>query len=215
MAFVRKITLDEGVVGIWELSEDAVSLADKFIFWGSEKKEFENIKAGRRKKEYLAVRLLLLELLGTKVKISYDDYGRPAIKGSGLNLSISHSNDLAVVFISPLKIGIDVEGSERKIEKVASRFLHESEKSFISTCMDRQKTTILLWCAKEAIYKCSEIQGIDFSKEIIISPFSAEQGTAFTGRTVCGGKSIFYRLKYFDFKNNLVVFCVEKEIGTN
>jgi len=211
MAFSKKIELEEGVIGIWEMTEETASLLSLFQFSDREKKEFEQLSSERRKREYLAVRLLLKELLGAPPEILYNHLGRPRLKNSGYNLSISHSADLAVVFLSPKKIGIDVENTERNIEKVATRFLNVHEKEFVKTSANQQKTMIVLWCAKEAIFKCSEKQGIDFGKEIYIPPFSETGNTGFKGIKTQSGSSIFYRLQQFECKNNTIVFCVEEE----
>ena len=210
MAFVKKIEQDDGIIGIWEITEEVKSLTNEFLFSDKEKKEFEKITADRRKKEFLVVRLLLQELLNKKTEIFYSGSGRPKLKNFDLNLSISHSRDVAVIFLSKQKIGIDVENEERKIGNVAQRFLHESEKEFILSCKNQQKTTILFWCAKEAIFKCSEEQGIEFSKEILISPFFVENESNFEGKKIQFNKNTFYRLQHFNYKNNVIVFCVEE-----
>ena len=118
MAFVKKIEIKEGLVGIWEITEDADSLAAEFNFSDTEKKEFEKISFEKRKKEYITVRLLLESLLNKKPDICYEKSGRPKLNNVDYNLSISHSKDLVVVFLSRQKIGIDVENVERKIENV-------------------------------------------------------------------------------------------------
>ena len=137
MAFVQKIEFEEGIIGVWEITEDINLLVQKFQFLDSEKEEYDKFSSERRKKEFLAVRLLLQELLNKKPEIIHDDSGRGTLKNSGFNLSISHSKELAVVFLSKRKIGIDVENVERKIEKIAQRFLHKSE-------MDSVRVVIIL-----------------------------------------------------------------------
>lgn len=211
MGFAKKIELREGIIGIWEISEEAGFLASQFNFSEVEKKEFENISADRRKREFIIVRMLLEELLNRKPDILYDASGRPSLKHSGFNLSISHSQDLVVVFLSHWKIGIDAENAGRKIENVAHRFLNESEKKFVKDSSNQQKTMILLWCAKEAIFKCSEKQGIDFCENILVPAFSIESESVFTAVKSMQNKNTFYRLQHFIYKNNVVVFCVEEE----
>ncbi|MCG6190706.1 4'-phosphopantetheinyl transferase family protein [Maribellus maritimus] len=212
MAFAKKIELADGIVGIWEITEELEVLYCQIYFSETEKKEFEMFSSIRRKKEFIVVRLLLQKLLGKKTEILYDDSGRPLLKNSTTNLSISHSRDLAVVFLSKKRIGIDVEDSKRKIENVAQRFLDEKEKRFVKDCGNPQKATILLWCAKEAIFKCSERQGIDFRSEIFISPFSIHKNKKFRGEKVRENENITYQLQHFDYKNNVIVFCVEDVI---
>ncbi|QGY42432.1 4'-phosphopantetheinyl transferase superfamily protein [Maribellus comscasis] len=212
MAFAKRIEQTDGVVGIWEITEELDVLYRQIHFSEKERKEFEMFSSIRRKKEFIAVRLLLQKLLGKKAEILYEDSGRPLLKNSTTNLSISHSGDLAVVFLSKKRIGIDVEDSKRKIENIAQRFLHEKEKSFVKDCGNPQKATILLWCAKEAIFKCSEKQGIDFRSEIFIPPFALLKEKKFKGEKVRENENITYQLQHFEYKNNVIVFCVEDVI---
>ncbi len=209
MVFVKKIETEEGLIGIWEITGEADNLISKFCFSDNEKREFEKISFERRKKEFIAVRLILEKLLNKKTEIFYDISGRPLLKDSDLNLSISHSKDLVVVFLSKQKIGIDVENVERKIENIARRFLNQSEMDFVQTCADRQKAMILMWCAKEAIFKCSEKQGIHFNREIEVFPFSLDNEKFFGAKKSQTEKKVSFRLQHFEYKNNVVVFCVE------
>lgn len=210
MAFTEKIALEEGIIGIWEITEKVNSLRSKFHFSDAERIEFEKISSEKRQREYLTVRLLVQKLMNAKTEILYDNSGKPSLKNSDLNLSISHSNNLAVVFLSKRKIGIDVENVKRNIENVANRFLNDSEKEFVRINRNPQKAKILIWCAKEAVFKCSENQGIDFIKEIIISLFSADNEKVFEGKLIQSGKTTYYQLQHFIYKNNVVVFCVEE-----
>ena len=132
MAFVRKIETEVGVLGIWKLSESDADLISQFKFSEKEIEEFSKIKVERRKKEYIAIRLLLNELLNKKPEIAYLDSGKPELKNSSSNISISHSSDFVVAIVSEKNIGIDVENTQRNIDKIATRFLSENELSIES-----------------------------------------------------------------------------------
>ncbi|NOR74220.1 MAG: 4'-phosphopantetheinyl transferase superfamily protein [Draconibacterium sp.] len=206
MAFVKKIEIEIGVLGIWKLSESVTDLISQFQFSEKEITEFSRIKVERRKKEYIATRLLLNELLDKRPEITYLDSGKPELKNSIINISISHSSDFVVVIISEKNVGIDVENTQRNINKIATRFLSKNELTHISYLSDKQKITVLYWSAKEAVFKCTNKNGVQFNKQIIIQPFEIENKGKFAAIL---NKSTHYKLWYFFLENNVIVYCVE------
>ena len=210
MTLAKKIETEAGLLGIWDLEESLEQLFDNFRFSETEKKEFGCISSERRKKEYIAVRLLLENLLNFKPEIVYEKTGKPLIKNSSLNISVSHSADLAVVLVSGKNVGIDVENTERNIDKIASRFLNENEINTISAFQHPQQAKILFWSAKEAIFKCACFEGIQFNRQINIQPFVLEKDGKFSGELKTETGCIKFELWYFFHKNNVVVFCVEE-----
>ncbi|MCD6354371.1 MAG: 4'-phosphopantetheinyl transferase superfamily protein [Prolixibacteraceae bacterium] len=214
MPFIKKITTQAGILGIWRLQEPVENLLRKFHFSVEEKEEFRKIKAEKRKAEYLAVRLLLEKLTGVKPTILYSESGKPSLKNETQQLSISHSAELVVVLLSNWNVGVDVENIYRDVRKIETRFLHNNELEFISKTNSQQVTKILYWSAKEAIFKCSHEQGILFNEQISILPFQLEKEGRFEGLLILDGKKTEFQLEYFFYENNVVVCCVEKEINT-
>lgn len=208
MPFSKKIETPEGVIGIWELAENSSELRAGFQFSNSEKATFENLKIEKRKKEFLAVRLLLKKILGQKAEIIYDETGKPKIKNSRLNISISHSAQLAVVFLSQKNIGIDAENIRRNIHPVVNRFLSEKEKEQTNNEPDTQTAQIIYWCAKEAIFKCCREKDIQFNTEILIQPVKTP--LSLHGKLVKNNRTGYFNLMYFFHQNNVVVYCVEQ-----
>ncbi len=206
MPIIEKINTEAGVLGIWKLSESASELISNFQFSEKEKEEFDKIKVERRKKEYIATRLLLKGLIDKKPKILYLESGKPVLKNSHENISISHSSEFIVILISEKNIGIDVENTHRNIKKIANRFLCEEELNYIQNTADPQTATILYWSAKEAIFKCTDDDGILFDKQIFIQPFEIKTEGNFNATL---NKDTRYKLWYFFIENNVVVYCVE------
>ena len=206
MPFLEKIETEIGALGIWKLSESVTELVAQFRFSDIEKKEFGKIKFDRRKTEYLATRLLLQLLLNKKPEINYLESGKPKLNNSSKNISISHSADFVVVLLSEKNIGIDVENIHRKIEKIATKFLHKDELKVIGKSNNKQVAAVLYWSAKEAIFKCTGQDGIQFNTQIIIEPFSIKNEGYFVGTL---NKKIHYKLWYRFYENNVIVYCVE------
>ena len=208
MPLTEKIETEVGVLGVWKLSETTSEIVANFTFNEKEKTEFKKITADKRKTEYLATRILLQELLNVKPEISYHKSGKPELVNIQKNISISHSSDFVVVLVSDKNIGIDVENTDRNIKKIANRFLCDDELKHIEKLENPQSVSILYWSAKEAIFKCTDKDGIQFDKQILIHPFEIKKDGVFTGTL---NKNIQYKLWYMFYENNVVVYCVELE----
>jgi phosphopantetheinyl transferase len=211
MPFITEIQTRFGKAGIWELTESPQELSEYFQFTPLEKSEFEKINAPKRQIEYLATRLLLQKLLGRKTKISYQPDGRPVLEESQFNVSISHSANLVVVLLSDIACGVDAELKNRNIDKIAQRFLHPDEMGYIESSDNRRFLQMLYWCAKEAIFKCSRQHGILFDQQIKIEAFDFEHEYFFNGTLNSENTIENYSLQFMEFKNNIIVFCVEME----
>jgi phosphopantetheinyl transferase len=209
MPYVKKIETENGVIGIWEISDSVASLISAFQFSENEETEYKKFRGEKRLKEYLATRLLLQQVLGDKTEVVYHKSGRPLLQNPKLNISISHSSDYVVVFVSNELCGIDVEKVYRNIDRVTKRFLHPEELAWIENSNQRQMLKIIHWCAKEAIFKCSCEYGIRFDTQIFITPFKLWETKLFTGKLTVANKVVHYILRYFNFGNNMVVYCVE------
>ncbi len=209
MPFLKKITAPAGTIGIWKLSETSSDLISGVQLSDSEKAAFKNIKNEKRKKEYLAVRALLEKMTGTDTKIDYEKNGRPKLESSPQNISISHSAELAVILLSEENAGIDVENTGRNIAPVAKRFLSQAELIHTENLPDKQVVQIIYWSAKEAIFKCSSEENIQFSSQIRILPFELKDEGNLQGELKIKDQTFNFDLSYFRVENNVVVYCVE------
>lgn len=210
MPFEKKINTPVGTIAIWKLGDSLEELNGLYTLNNSDEEKFGQLTAERRKKEFLASRILVENILGKNQEIYYHQSGKPFLKGSKINISISHSADFVSVFISEKKIGIDIEQTTRNIDRVATRFLHPKEQAFIKRLENQQLAKILFWSAKEAIFKCSDLQGIEFNKQIIIAPIDFNNSNKFEGTLQHSLKNVNYMLHYFLLENNVMVYCVEQ-----
>ena len=129
---------------------------------------FDKISDSSRRQCAMASRILLRLGLSRAVerrvapadwKFKTLTHGKPAVAGGlpDVKFSVSHTNQLAAVAISPrLEVGIDVEGVDQNVsEGVVADFSHPQEKSMLSNLLPRQKVRefIRLWTFKEALAK--------------------------------------------------------------
>ncbi len=214
MGIIKISALSEGIVGklgIWDLAENSSALLQGFRFSEKEQADFSKISNEKRKCEFLAVRLLLDKMLDGKKQLQYAQSGKPFLE-EDLYISISHSSDLAAVLLSKQPAGIDVESLHRKTDKIAPRYLSDKELEDISSTPNPDFTRIVYWCAKEALFKCTPLEGIDFKRQILIKPFLPGFGNGiFEGQLAKNNRLVNFVFHYFIVNNNVLVYCTEKE----
>ena len=115
-----------------------------------------------RRCEALAWRGVVRRELGNDCKIGYDEWGAPTVDTVGRYISISHCDKFVAVLISDRPCGVDIESCNRNFERVASRYMSQTE-MVLSADKD---WAAMVWSAKEALYKLHRKGGIDFLKDI-------------------------------------------------
>jgi len=100
-----------------------------------------------RQKEFLCVRALLLTMTGDPtLRIEHAESGRPIVKG--WQVSISHTKGYAALMLSKEKaVGVDIEYRSDRVAKIASHYIRPDEMA------DTTEQMLVLWCAKETLYK--------------------------------------------------------------
>jgi len=208
MPLLRKIKLEQGMVALWKIDRDE-SEYSAILSHLQKEPDFQRIKQPHRRLEMLASRSLLMELLGEYPTLQYRTNGQPYLPGKNLQLSISHSAEIAAVIIHKKRAGIDVESLGRPVEKIAHKFLSQKERDFIRNSGLPEKMNLLCWCVKEAVFKWQETQGIDFKNQIMIRPFLASEQGKINITFLCRGKRHDLTAEYFFIENNAVVWCVQ------
>ena len=173
-----------------------------------EKKELylpviSRIKLEKRKQEWLAVRILLKELLGEEKDVEYDAWGKPFFKDNSYQISISHTPGYVAVILNPEHpVGIDIEQITNKVERVKDRFLSEEEIKHISK--EKELIHLLLhWSAKETIFKALGESEVIFNEQLHIKPFVPQIGFLSTFSS--------YEIRTKEKKEFLVSYIVNSE----
>lgn len=209
MPFIQQIEFDKGYAGIWEMTETPAELLNMIELSDAEKNQFLKISAPKRQIEFLATRILTEKITGEKSEIVYHNDGKPTLLNSQKFISISHSANLVVVFISELNCGVDVETINRDTDRIAKRFLHPSEMENIQNSDQPKLLQLLYWCAKEAVFKCSPQKGVQFNEQILITPFDLTRESDFKAVLTSDAGTENFNLWFLSVKNNMLVFCVE------
>jgi 4'-phosphopantetheinyl transferase len=133
----------------------------------SENEYYLSLKTDKRRKEFLLVRFLRNKFFPGK-EIKYTSVGAPYFKDKSYSISISHTSAyIALAVTTEGRIGIDIELIQDKIITLGQKFMHQDEILTIESSNDSIHYT-QFWCAKEALYKWTNITGISFQNDLSI-----------------------------------------------
>ena len=190
---------------IWKVVENVEELQGQVRLAEKELDRFNRFGSESRKKEFLATRLLVQKCINSNLRIENNEYGKPFLNNSNLNISITHTKNFAAIFVCKNAIpALDMEYLSNRVHKLAGRFLSESELQNISKS---NKTLHLYqhWCAKECLIKLYGKKDVNLIDNLIIHPFSVEQ-KIFTGEVRCIDFSGIYTFQCITFDGYLLVY---------
>jgi 4'-phosphopantetheinyl transferase len=207
MGCITKHYLNESsILGVWKIEEDIDSLLELVVLDNDEKKKYKTFSSNSRKLEFLSVRALLSELIGKDARIVYNKNNKPFLKDGSRFISISHSHKLTAILLSTNeKVGIDLEYMSSNISAIAFKFLNRKEK--VTKEMDERKYHLYIhWCAKEALYKICDKEGINFKMNITIEPFKLQESGEITGKVRTNKINESFELYYSRYDNYAIVW---------
>lgn len=207
MGCITKHYLNEfSILGVWKIEEDLDTLMNLVVLDNDEKKKYKGFSSNSRKLEFLSVRALLSELIGKDTKIVYNKNNKPFLKDGSRFISISHSHKLTAILLSTNeKVGIDLEYMRTNIAAIAFKFLNRKEK--VTKEYDDHKYHLYIhWCAKEALYKICDKEGISIQKNITIEPFMVKESGEIKGKVHTDRINESFDLYYSKYDNYAIVW---------
>lgn len=133
-----------------------------------EHKRFDSFNSIKRKYEFLSTRILKNRLFPNET-INYLPSGAPRI-GDEFFISISHTQNKSAIAISKdFEIGLDIEPTSNKAQRLYSKFLNEDEIALLNTADELEMTKA--WSCKESLYKLANRKGIIFKQDLLILDF--------------------------------------------
>jgi 4'-phosphopantetheinyl transferase len=207
MGCISKHYLNEfSILGVWKIEEDLNTLFDLVSLDNDEKKKYKGFSSTSRKLEYLSVRALLSELIGTETKIVYNKNNKPFLSDGSRFISISHSHKLTAILLSTNeKVGIDLEYMSSNIAAIAFKFINVKEK--VSLEIEKRRYHLYIhWCAKEALYKICDKEGISIRNNITIEPFVVGEAGEIKGRVHTNKINESFDLFYSRYDNYAIVW---------
>lgn len=168
---------------------------------------------GRRRAEWLAVRLLLHRLLQElgheqRTPVVKTASGQPQLQGLPFHISLSHSRGRAAVILANHPAGIDIQQFSPRMANVAHKFMREEEAACVEEA-SRLAHLHYFWCAKEALFKANGGGGLDFRRHLLVQPFPfAGQGQT-QALVLKGQATTSYHLYFENQDGYFMAFCIE------
>jgi hypothetical protein len=207
MGCITKHYLNESsILGVWKIEEDLDTLLGMVSLNGDDRKRYKGFSSNSRKLEFLSVRALLAEILGLDASIVYNKNNKPFLRDGSRFISISHSHKLTAILLSTNeKVGIDLEYMSSNIAAIALKFLNVKEK--ITKINEYRKYHLYIhWCAKEALYKICDKEGISIRKNITIEPFQVQDAGVIRGKVHTSKIKETFDLHYSKYDNYAIVW---------
>lgn len=168
MPLFNKIVSTNFELAIWRIEEP-------LSFFESSFSSTPHIQNPGKKLQWLVSRYLAKQITGSEAEVLSNENGKPYLKDPTHHISITHCAQFAAVIAGKaVEVGIDLEPVHTKVERVAKKFLTESELAVIDT-NNRIEKLILYWSAKESLYKLHGEGGIDFKTQLLVHPFELKQ----------------------------------------
>lgn len=211
MGCITKHFLNEySVLGVWKIEEDINTLYDSIVLDSEEKKKYKGFRSNSRKLEFLSVRKLLSELLGDEARIVYNKNNKPFLKDGSHFISISHSYHLTAILLSTNeKVGIDLEYMSSNISAFSFKFMNRKEK-VVKDTEQRKYQLYIYWCAKEALYKICDKEGISIRNNITIEPFKIKDSGELRGKVHSEKIRESFDLFYTRYDNYAIVWTKKR-----
>ena len=167
------------------------------------------IKHWHKRLQHLAGRILLKEMYPDfPVKmIQVADTKKPFLENEPFHFSISHCGDYAAAMVSKtMRVGVDVELLNEKIEQIQHKFTSGEELEKIQNSKFKIQNLTLCWGVKESVFKWWGSGEVDFKKDIVIKSITGlpEQGVVH-----CIFKNEFtLDVHYLFFNNNFLTWVL-------
>lgn len=168
------------IVSVWKISEDESFFISQLQLNEAEKKHLQTICHSSKRLQWLSSRLMIRQHLNTPdfIELQYLEWGQPKLVNFEHHISISHTADVSAVIVSKdKKVGVDIEQSTRKVEKVAHKFISDKERAQRTNPLTLEEM-MFIWGAKESLYKFYGHGQVDFRKHLWVKiPESISEGT--------------------------------------
>ncbi len=215
MSCITKYYINEDtIIGVWRIEETIRAMARMVYLDSFDKKKYRSFKSTSRKLEFLSVRVLLAELLGKDARIVYNKYNKPFLKDGSRFISITHSHNLTAIICSKSeRVGIDLEIMRTNIGRISFKFINKRE-VITKNNLFRKYHLYIHWCAKEALYKICDKEGISIKNSITIEPFEVKTSGTINGRVVTKKLDELFELYYCKFDNYTLVWTKKRHYDT-
>jgi 4'-phosphopantetheinyl transferase len=182
MPLLRINNSEHATVAVWKTEEDAAFFMQSFSNDVLKEMNLQRFTNESKQIEQLSSRYLLQTVIGSESMQSFRkaENGKPYLETNAQHISISHTKNHSAIIVSKAgACGIDIEAIHPRVKKVAHKFIRADEASLISEANEVERM-MLLWSAKETVYKVYANKEVDFKEHILLTDlqFTSE----YTGR---------------------------------
>jgi len=158
-------------VAVWKVTEDPSFFLGYLDMTKKEAAAYKEMRP-HRQKEWLSSRYLLhlISEDSKRRKITKTKTGKPERVNCPRYISISHSKEYTAVIISEKRTGLDIQKPEKKISRIAHKFISKEEALRIDE-LYLQDYYHIFWGAKEAMYKAYGLKKLEFRHNMHLFPF--------------------------------------------
>jgi len=195
---------------IWEITESYDELSKMLALDHQDLHQLSRVNRDMKRKEYLAGRLAVKELLiraGLPFHGIYkDEWGKPHLLDSSFHVSISNTFPFAVAMLDQnAPAGIDMEKANSKFLKIRHKFLNANELDYSG---ENILSLNILWCAKEALYKVFGKKSLSFRNDIAIDPFQTAASGRLNGQISFENFKQDHQLEYQQWGDYVICFSL-------
>ncbi len=167
MPIFRRFLHKGGATAIWQTSESVDELHALFLKSPTaDAPAYATLASDKRRKEWLAERLLLRCAFLRCDDIGHRADGSPYLTAGGAHVSISHSGPFVALSLSAAaRIGIDLEQRGPRAFRLREKFLSPGEYGYDEP-EDAETAALTAWSAKEAAFKLFGRTGIGLKDSI-------------------------------------------------
>lgn len=207
MGLIRQLSAGGAQLGVWQMTEPLEELRSRYTLLPGEEAQYKGFRNDRRRCEWLTVRLLLAELLGPGHQIAYRPSGRPYLTLTERCIGITHTIGYVGVRLSTSPVALDMEYRSERVLRLLPRFATSEEMQLLEG-WDAATAGLILWSAKETMYKLFELHDVDFQRHLrIVSLHGAATEGHFRGRIDHDGFQAEVRLRYFLLDDLITVYA--------
>ena len=173
--YLRKKLDNKAEIAVWQVTETEEELMKLSSVPTDEMEDISLIRNEDQRRQKLAVRALLNEVVEDKMYLNHHDNGKPYLENCVTNISITHTDKYVAIIISDDdELGIDIESLDRNFAPVEQKALSEDEIDDLDDDKKNEQLAIY-WCAKEAIFKRMSQNRVNFAEQIEVEKFNLKK----------------------------------------
>lgn len=149
---------------------DTQQMVARAVLSPSDRVFVESLKGDARRCEWIAARILAREEFDRA--IDHLPSGMPILSPADADnhhISLSHTDRRVALLASREGLcGVDIECATRDVGRLAHKFASSAELALAAELYSAN-APLVVWCAKEVVYKIADVAGLDFRRDMTLA----------------------------------------------